>query len=108
MLTVVLENILRNAWKFTRNKPEAHIEVGCVPRDGFTDIYIKDNGEGFDMHYVDKLFIPYQRLHDEKAFPGIGIGLATVKRIIEKHGGRVRAEGEVGKGATFYFTLPNQ
>lgn len=106
MLTIAIENLLRNAWKFTSHQPHPTIEVGCKREDSRFIFFIRDNGIGFDMKYADKLFIPYQRLHPEKDFPGIGIGLATVKRIIEKHHGSIWAEGEPNKGATFYFTLP--
>jgi PAS domain S-box-containing protein len=106
MLTIALDNLIRNAWKFTSHQPKSRIEVGCERKDTHLTFFVRDNGVGFDMRYVDKLFIPYQRLHSEKEYPGIGIGLATVKRIIEKHHGRIWAKGEPGKGATFYFTLP--
>jgi light-regulated signal transduction histidine kinase (bacteriophytochrome) len=105
LLRVLLENLLGNAWKFTGKIPLARIEFGAT-RDGTqTTYFVKDNGAGFDMKYVEKLFGAFQRLHDVTEFPGTGIGLATVQRIINRHGGTVRADGEVSKGATFYFTL---
>jgi PAS domain S-box-containing protein len=105
LLRIVMNNLLENAWKFTGQTEKARIEFGRSRVDGKTVYFIKDNGVGFDMTYGDKLFRPFQRLHATQDFPGTGIGLATVKRIISRHGGQVWAEGEVGKGATFYFTL---
>jgi PAS domain S-box-containing protein len=105
LLRALLENLLGNAWKFTGKKPRAIIEFGCTQDGAQKTFYVKDNGAGFDMSYADKLFGAFQRLHDATDFPGTGIGLATVQRIVNRHGGTVRAEGEVGKGATFYFTL---
>jgi PAS domain S-box-containing protein len=105
MLRVMLENLLGNAWKFTSKVPLAHIEFGSSVDGEEETFFIKDNGAGFDMTYRDKLFGAFQRLHNIVDFPGTGIGLATVMRIINRHGGSIRAEGVVGQGATFYFTL---
>jgi signal transduction histidine kinase len=105
LLKIVIENLLDNAWKFTNNTPHPRIEFGRIERDGSTACFIRDNGVGFDMAYAGKLFGAFQRLHTTEEIAGTGIGLATVKRIINRHGGHVWAEGEIGKGATFYFTL---
>ena len=105
LLRVVLENLLGNAWKFTMNKPQARIELGVARHDGAPVYFVRDDGAGFDMAYVDKLFGTFQRLHAATEFPGTGIGLASVRRIIHRHGGRIWAEGAVGQGATFSFTL---
>src|SRR5690606_5680323 len=99
----LLENLLGNAWKFTRDRHPARIEVGREPGGAF---YVRDNGAGFPPEYAGKLFRPFQRLHSQEDFPGEGVGLASVRRIVERHGGTIRAEGEEGKGATFGFTLP--
>ncbi len=101
LVRVVLENLMGNAWKFTSRNPSARIEFGAQG----PAFFIRDDGAGFDMAFKDKLFKPFERLHAGQDYAGTGIGLATVRRIIERHGGRVWAEGEVGKGATFYFTL---
>ncbi len=106
LMKVVLENLLGNAWKFTSKQEFAHIEFGASDHTGNGHVfYVRDNGAGFDMAYVNKLFGAFQRLHSSSEFPGIGIGLAIVQRIINRHGGRVWAEGAVDQGATFYFTL---
>lgn len=105
LLRAVLENLLGNAWRFTGKQPRARIEFGVTQSEGKAAYYVRDDGVGFDMTYVGKLFAPFQRLHSVGEFPGSGIGLATVQRIIHRHGGKVWAEGAVGKGATFYFTL---
>ena len=105
LLRLALDNLLNNAWKFTSKTPEARIEVGCAECEGKQAYFVRDNGVGFDMAFAGKLFQPFQRLHRSTEFPGTGIGLATVKRIVRRHGGDIRAESEVGRGATFYFTL---
>jgi signal transduction histidine kinase/HAMP domain-containing protein len=105
LLAVALENLLGNAWKFTEKSDRAVIEFGGLRRAGKQVFFVRDSGVGFDMTYSNKLFQPFQRLHDSSEFSGTGIGLATVKRIIERHGGRVWIEGEVGRGTTVYFTL---
>jgi DNA-binding response OmpR family regulator len=105
LLRIVFENLLGNAWKFTRKVSLARIEVGRADVSPEAPFFVRDNGAGFAMSYADKLFRPFQRLHVESEFPGTGIGLATIQRIIDRHGGRAWAEGEVGRGAVFYFTL---
>jgi light-regulated signal transduction histidine kinase (bacteriophytochrome) len=105
LIRVVLDNLLGNAWKYTQKCAAPVIEFGMTERDGVRTYYVKDNGAGFDMAYVGKLFAPFQRLHTVEEFPGTGIGLATVQRIIHRHGGRIWADGAVGQGATFSFTL---
>jgi signal transduction histidine kinase len=109
MLRVLLANLLGNAWKFTGRVPQARIEFGALPReDGDRAFFVRDNGAGFEMDYAHKLFGPFQRLHSTREFPGSGIGLATVQRIVRRHGGQVWAEGAPNQGATFYFTLEDQ
>jgi two-component system, sensor histidine kinase and response regulator len=105
LLKIALENLLENAWKFTRKQPEPRIEFGVTQASGEPTYFVRDNGAGFDMKYSARLFGPFQRLHAQHEFPGSGIGLATVQRIIHRHGGRVWAEGSIEQGATFHFTL---
>src|ERR1043166_3524237 len=106
LLKVVLENLLGNAWKYSSKTTDARIEFFSERRAEAGQVFcVKDNGAGFEMEYVDKLFEPFQRLHSTEEFPGTGIGLATVRRIIQRHGGRIWAEGAPGKGAAFWFTL---
>jgi PAS domain S-box-containing protein len=105
LLKVVLENLLSNAWKFTSAHATARIEFGSVVNEGESAYFVRDDGAGFEMKYVDKLFTTFQRLHTELEFPGAGIGLALVQHIIHRHGGRVWAEGAVEQGATIWFTL---
>jgi signal transduction histidine kinase len=105
LLRIALENLCENAWKFTSKQAESRIEFGVTQASGEPTYFVRDNGAGFNMTYVDRLFGPFQRLHAHGDFPGSGIGLATVQRIIHRHGGRVWAEGLVGQGATFQFTL---
>ena len=105
LLRIAMKNLLETAWKFTSREPQARIEFGVTHGPAEPSYFIRDNGAGFDMTYAGRLFGPFQRLHPHQEFPGSGIGLATVQRIIHRHGGRVWAEGLVGQGATFYFTL---
>ena len=106
LMTVVLENLLRNAWKYSSRKNPAHIEFGCRHEGEETCFFVRDNGAGFDSSQINRLFHPFQRLHSQAEFPGTGVGLATVQRIVMRHGGRVWAIGTVGQGAEFCFTLP--
>ncbi|HCI51948.1 MAG TPA: hypothetical protein DE312_01235 [Gallionella sp.] len=108
MLHQVIENLLTNAIKFTGSMVEPRIEIGCKHEDATTTFFVRDNGVGFDMQYVDKLFGVFQRLHGVTEFEGTGIGLAIAKRVINRHGGQIWAEAELNKGATFYFSLPNK
>ena len=105
LLRIALENLIGNAWKFTSKTPDATIEFGSTSRDGQTLYFIRDNGAGFDMQYVNRLFTAFQRLHGDRDFKGSGIGLATVSRIVRRHHGTIGAESELGRGATFFFTL---
>ena len=105
LLRMAMENLLGNAWKFTGRHAQARIEVGVTTGGDGPAYFVRDDGAGFDMAYVDKLFNAFQRVHTAEEFEGTGIGLATVRRVVLRHGGRVWAEGEVEKGATFYFTL---
>jgi light-regulated signal transduction histidine kinase (bacteriophytochrome) len=105
LVRIALENLLGNAWKFTRDRADARVEFGARQVDGDRAFYVSDNGAGFDMAYAGKLFQPFQRLHHAHEYEGTGIGLATLQRIVHKHGGRAWAEGSPGHGATFFFTL---
>ncbi|MDX1378560.1 MAG: ATP-binding protein, partial [Anaerolineales bacterium] len=105
LLAIALNNLLGNAWKYTSKSPDPFIEFGAENVNGETVFYVRDNGVGFDMAYSEKLFGAFQRLHSEKQFPGTGIGLATVKRVIKRHGGRIWAHAAPEQGATFFFTV---
>ncbi|HXT02068.1 MAG TPA: ATP-binding protein [Elusimicrobiota bacterium] len=105
LLAEVLEDLLGNAWKFTSRHPRARIEFGTAEREGKTAYFVRDDGAGFDPLHAAKLFLPFQRLHAEAEFPGVGAGLAVVRAVVSLHGGEVSAEGELEKGATFFFTL---
>jgi light-regulated signal transduction histidine kinase (bacteriophytochrome) len=105
LLRVLLESLLGNAWKFTSRREAARVEFGRMPAGESAAFFVRDNGAGFDMAYSQRLFGAFQRLHDQAEYPGTGMGLATVQRIVTRHGGRVWAEGEVDAGATVYFTL---
>ncbi len=105
LLRIVMENLLRNAWKYTSHHEQARIEFGETNYRGRRAFFVKDDGSGFDSRAANRLFQPFQRLHSTSEFPGTGIGLATVRRIIQRHGGEVWAEGAVEEGATFYFTI---
>ena len=107
LVTIVLENLLSNAWKYTGKTAAPRIEVGAQPASGGGwTFFVRDNGAGFEPRYVDRLFKPFERLHTQSEFPGNGVGLATVQRIVHRHGGRIWAEAKLGEGATFHFTLP--
>lgn len=106
LLRLALENLLQNAWKYTRRRERAHIRFGAAERDGAPAFFVRDDGVGFNMAHADKIFAPFARLHARTDFEGSGIGLATVQRVIARHGGRVWADAAVDRGATFYFTLP--
>jgi light-regulated signal transduction histidine kinase (bacteriophytochrome) len=108
LLQSVLQNLLDNAWKFTSKQPKARIEFGCSEQEGKKAYFVRDDGAGFDMKYADKLFGTFQRLHGADEFPGNGVGLAIIQRIVHHHGGQVWAEGAVEKGAIFYFTMHEQ
>ena len=102
-----MENLLGNAWKFTSREQDAEISVGCsLDASGSSVFFVRDNGAGFDMAYADKLFTAFQRLHSPSEFSGTGVGLATVSRVIGRHAGQIWADAAPGKGATFFFTLP--
>jgi light-regulated signal transduction histidine kinase (bacteriophytochrome) len=105
LLHILIQNLIENAWKFTKNTPNPTIQFGTMKQNNQTVYFIKDSGAGFNMKYINRLFTPFQRLHDNKEYPGTGIGLGIVKRVIHRHSGRIWAESKEGKGATFYFTL---
>jgi len=105
LLRALLLNLLGNTWKFTTRRADPRIEFGATEQDGETVYFVRDNGAGFDMRYAERLFTPFQRLHTQEEFPGNGVGLATVQRVVNRHGGRAWAEAAVDQGATFYFTL---
>ena len=105
LVRILLRNLISNAWKFTRNEPLAKITVGSETVGGETRIFVRDNGVGFDMIYAHKLFGAFQRLHSQSEFAGEGIGLAAAQRIVNRHGGRIWAEGAVGEGAAFFFVI---
>jgi two-component system sensor histidine kinase/response regulator len=106
LIQVVLENLLGNAWKFTRKQRHPRVEVGADTQGGATVFFVRDNGAGFDMDHAHRLFLPFERLHSEAEFKGTGVGLTTARRVVERHGGRIWAEAAVGQGATFFFTVP--
>ena len=105
LLRIVLDNLLGNAWKFTARTADPVVELGRTSKNGEAVYVVRDNGAGFDQAYADRLFAPFQRLHLERDFPGTGIGLAIVQRVVRRHGGRIWAEAAVGHGATFMWTL---
>jgi len=106
LLCIVMENLLRNAWKYSSRVHASEIEFGYQEESGRTVFFVRDNGAGFDPRYADRLFRPFQRLHSQSEFPGTGVGLATVQRIIARHEGQIWAQSNIGQGATFYFTIP--
>ena len=108
VLTIVYKNLIENAWKYTSKRANAKIEIGTAPTAENAVFFVRDDGVGFDMAYAAKLFGVFQRLHGANEFPGTGIGLATVKRVMQRLGGEVWGEGEPDRGSTFYFSLPNQ
>jgi light-regulated signal transduction histidine kinase (bacteriophytochrome) len=108
LLAVLLENLLGNAWKFTGKQPQARIEFGAQAQGGKTVYHVRDNGAGFDMTYAGKLFMPFSRLHSAQEYEGTGVGLAIVQRVVQRHGGEISAEGQVGAGASFRFTLDGE
>jgi signal transduction histidine kinase len=103
-----MKNLLSNAWKFTSYTAEAEVHVGIQQNEDHTVVFVKDNGAGFNPNQASNLFTPFVRLHSQNEFPGTGVGLSTVRRIVERHGGRIWATGEVGQGATFFFTVPKE
>jgi light-regulated signal transduction histidine kinase (bacteriophytochrome) len=105
LIRLMMDNLIGNAWKFTSKHPVAHIEVGERASDGRREFFVRDDGAGFEMQYADRLFGAFQRLHNSLDFPGTGIGLVTVQRIVHRHGGKIWAEGRPEQGATFFFTL---
>lgn len=108
LIKMALQNLLRNSWKFSSKTPDARIEMGSFIKNNKSIFFVKDNGAGFDMKFSEKLFEPFKRLHSDNEFPGTGIGLAIVERVIKRHGGRIWAHGSPGKGATFFFTLSQE
>lgn len=108
LMRVALANLLGNAWKYTSHREQAFISFGCEQRECQTAFCVRDNGAGFDMQYASKLFAPFQRLHSLREFPGSGVGLACVARVIHKHGGRIWADARTGEGAAFFFTIPEK
>jgi signal transduction histidine kinase len=108
MLRIAFTNLIENAWKFTQQRDPALISVGVEQGSEGPVYFIRDNGAGFDMAQADRLFTPFNRLHTDDDFPGTGIGLATVQRVIKRHDGRIWAESSPGHGATFFFTLPQR
>ena len=107
LLRIAMENLLGNAWKFSSRTPNPKVEVGSLESDGKKIYFVRDNGAGFNMRFADRLFAPHQRLHSQSEFEGSGIGLNIVLRIIERHEGRIFAQGEEGQGASFFFSLPS-